>query len=284
MRLKQAGWSEERAQKEIAANANLIGLTGTWHPAQEHVQGGGRVDILFTAPGATECVIVEVQRNNVDRDHLTKVLEYLGSERVSKPSLDCRGVLVAEDFDGAHGRLAEAIARVAPLRLFRMSIHRDGSGDTLRLAEHYPPNQAAAKENNDRESWWRSRPWFPVAEVLFQTIIEIDPEWSPKFNKSFIGGKRNGGHFNSLALHDQGIDAFRLELKLDRSGMLDQQIEQMGFPIVYRNTGKHKEQRRCHYSLVVSSQRNRHDLSSLHGLLIEAHKRWHLIIRRGAGT
>src|SRR4051812_8842606 len=113
MWLREAGWTEERAQAEIAADPSLIGVSPSWRVQQERPHGGGRPDIFFASPDGTDICVVELQLRGVDHYHIAKTAEFLAREREAAPDANCRCILVAESFAGRYGRLAGALARVA---------------------------------------------------------------------------------------------------------------------------------------------------------------------------
>jgi hypothetical protein len=67
-------------------------------------------------------------------------VEYLAREQGAAPGTNGRCALVAESFEGKHGRLAEALARVARIALFRMHVERSSEGDVLIVRPHDLPD------------------------------------------------------------------------------------------------------------------------------------------------
>jgi hypothetical protein len=269
MWLREAGWSEERAQLAIAAKRDLVGIPATSRMQHEERQSGGRPDIVFTSPSGDRVVVVELQLGGVDHYHIAKTAEYLARERSAFPDAQCSCMLVAESFAGRYGRLAEAVARVTPIRLFRMAVHSGG----LVVAQHDLPELGDIPEEQRHEDRWRATPWFELAGPLFQQIVDIDPAWSPKFNGDFIGGQRLGHRYNSLAIRG-GLTSFQVELKLEQSDEVDRLLTKAGFVPEYRGTGKFAGDRRRHYLVRIPTDANPETLLPLLELVRRAHARW----------
>lgn len=274
MWLREAGWTEQRAQVTIAANSMLLGIPKSWRVQQERAHGGGRPDVFFSSPDGEALLVAELQLGGVDPYHITKCAEYLAREQRSSPAATCRCALVAESFDGRYGRLAEALVRIAPVELFRMHVEIAGSNETLVVRPHEPtPLSEIPIEDETREAEWRASPWYPLAEDLLGEIERIDPAWSPRFNGQYIAGQRFGGACNSVAVRRDG-SGFQIELKLEQSAATDGALEAAGFGVDYRNDREHTGIRRRHYRVRVGVGCKVDDLAPLRELVRQAHQRW----------
>lgn len=273
MSLAAFGLSEGWARHQLASNPALLGLTGSCMPFQERVQHG-RLDLMFEDQATLDTVLVELQRGNIDLSHVTRLLEYLAYESNRDARRAYRAILVAESFQGQAGRLAEALALVGTIDLWTMSVSLSGDETGLNLERHKvdalatsAPSSSAVAENRAR---WMARPWYSIVVQLFEPIIQSDPDCSPKFNRSFIGVQRNGGTYNSLAIHDHGNDRLDLELKLERSAATDAALRKTRLQHPYRSGGVDRR----HYKVSIPADVPQESLSLLIPLVAQAHERW----------
>lgn len=273
MRLADLGLSEGWARHQIAAAPNLLGVNAAYEVMQERVQHG-RLDLMFFDSAGRKAVLVELQRGNVDISHITRLIEYSAAEKATDSSTAYRSILVAEDFSSKAGRLALSLARLGVIELWRMSASLNADQKAELRLSRLKPSSVRKHDPRNFANEWQSKSWYPVATRLFAHLAKHDPSCSPKFNKTFVGVMWNGGTFNSVAVHNSGSSAFRLELKLEQDAKIASVLERTGFEYSFKDGGG----ARLHYSVRIPHDASEHSVTPLLPLIARAHDRW---IKRG---
>lgn len=268
LKLADAGWSESRAQGELAHNAQALGIADDWSREHERGRGSKRLDILFASPTGETRVAVELMLGGIDADHVTRLLEY--AERERSGCADVRAVLIAEDCAGKYGRLANCLARAGLIEIYLMHVERHLEGDILAIETHHPGAAPQAVVEKDLEEVWLAKPDFHLVAALLERIVEADPVWRPTY-RTHIGGRRIEPTFNCVAFHGGTNGVYTVEIKLPRAAEHDRAVRAISENWSYR---KQNQVRLEHYRIQFDKTWDKDRLRLLGDLLVQANERW----------
>jgi hypothetical protein len=116
--LRAVGRDEYWLQESIAKDPTLLGLGPVTLKAKElrqHVNKGGRLDILAYDAALDTYYEVEVILGECDADHGFRTLDYWARERLRSPNARHVAVLVAENLAGRYSTVIETLSQYVPL-------------------------------------------------------------------------------------------------------------------------------------------------------------------------
>src|SRR5580658_7981197 len=116
--LRAVGRDEYWLQESIAKDPTLLGLGPVTLKAKElrqHVNKGGRLDILAYDAALDTYYEVEVMLGECDADHGFRTLDYWARERLRSPNARHVAVLVAENLAGRYSTVIETLSQYVPL-------------------------------------------------------------------------------------------------------------------------------------------------------------------------
>ncbi len=250
--LKQHPELDERwVQQRIADDPSILHLGDLVLKDRERVQPhAGRLDLLLQDPETNRRYEVEIQLGQTDESHIVRTIEYWDIERKRYPQYDHCAVIVAEDITSRFLNVISLFNGFIPLIAVQMSALAVEDGVVLwftTVLDELPlgleEEDEEAQEVADRAYWEHrgSRRTVAMADELLQIVRSFDSQFSLKYNRFYIGLAK-GGRTNNFALFRPQKSALRLELRLDQSEEVREQLEASGLELMdyHRHTGRYR--------------------------------------------
>jgi len=250
--LKQHPELDERwVQQRIADDPSILHLGDLVLKDRERVQPhAGRLDLLLQDPETNRRYEVEIQLGQTDESHIVRTIEYWDIERKRYPQYDHCAVIVAEDITSRFLNVISLFNGFIPLIAVQMSALAVEDGVVLwftTVLDELPlgleEEDEEAQEVADRAYWEHrgSRRTVAMADELLQIVRSFDSQFSLKYNRFYIGLAK-GGRTNNFVLFRPQKSALRLELRLDQSEEVREQLEASGLELMdyHRHTGRYR--------------------------------------------
>ena len=231
------GWIRER----IAEDPAILGLGDLILKDRERLQPrAGRLDLLLQDPETNRRYEVEVQLGRTDESHIVRTIEYWDIERKRYPQYDHCAVIVAEDITSRFLNVINLFNGFIPLIAIQMSVLQIGEQVALlftKVLDELPlglvDEDEEVQETADR-AYWESRATkatVAMADALLEIISTFDPELDLKYNKFYIGLAKNDRP-NNFAIFRPRKSSLRLEVRLEPSDELEQQVDEAGLDVM----------------------------------------------------
>jgi predicted transport protein len=221
----------------IAEDPTIIGLGDLVLKDKERIQPrSGRLDLLLQNPDTNRRYEVEIQLGKTDETHIIRTIEYWDIERKRYPQYDHCAVIIAEDITSRFLNVMSLFNGFIPLIAIQMNAYKFGAEvglvftkvlDEMPLGLVEEDEEVAAVTN--RDYWLRrgSEATVKIADEILILINKIQPGFSLKYNKFYIGLAKNG-QANNFAICRPKKNYMRLEIKLPKSEANDALIEEAG--------------------------------------------------------
>lgn len=229
--------NESMIQSMIAEDPTIIGLGDLVLKDKERIQPrSGRLDLLLQNPDTNRRYEVEIQLGKTDETHIIRTIEYWDIERKRYPQYDHCAVIIAEDITSRFLNVMSLFNGFIPLIAIQMNAYKFGAEvglvftkvlDEMPLGLVEEDEEVAAVTN--RDYWLRrgSEATVKIADEILILINKIQPGFSLKYNKFYIGLAKNG-QANNFAICRPKKNYMRLEIKLPKSEANDALIEEAG--------------------------------------------------------
>ncbi len=229
--------NESMIQSMIAEDPTIIGLGDLVLKDKERIQPrSGRLDLLLQNPDTNRRYEVEIQLGKTDETHIIRTIEYWDIERKRYPQYDHCAVIIAEDITSRFLNVMSLFNGFIPLIAIQMNAYKFGTEvglvftkvlDEMPLGLVEEDEEVAAVTN--RDYWLRrgSEATVKIADEILILINKIQPGFSLKYNKFYIGLAKNG-QANNFAICRPKKNYMRLEIKLPKSEANDALIEEAG--------------------------------------------------------
>jgi hypothetical protein len=238
-------YSEKWVQKLIADDPTILGLGDLVLRDQERIQPrAGRLDLLLQDPDTKRRYEVELQLGATDEAHIIRTIEYWDIERKRYPQYEHCAVLVAEDVTSRFLNVISLFNGLTPFIAIQMQAIKIGDSITLIFTKVMDEltrglvdeDEDADATPTDRAYWEQkaSKPMVALADDLLRMIRELDPTFSLKYNKFYVGLARDGVPFN-FVLFRLRKNHMLFELKLPASDDITAMIEQAGLDTLEYN-------------------------------------------------
>ena len=200
----------------------------------------GRLDLLLQHPELNQRYEVEIQLGATDESHIIRTIKYWDLERKRYPQYDHCGVIVAEDITSRFLNVIGLFNGFIPLAALQMSAVRIEDHISLVFTtimnklEMGLPEDEEIQPAADREYWETIRgtkATVAIADELLEMIKTFDSGFQLKYNKFYIGLSKEGEP-NNFAIFRPKKNSLRLELRLQRSNEVDDELEKAGLDVM----------------------------------------------------
>jgi len=232
---------ERWIQARIAEDPTILGLGELILRDKERIQPhAGRLDLLLQDPDTYRRYEVEVQVGQTDERHIIRTLEYWDIERKRYPQYDHCAVIVAEDITSRFLNVISLFNGFIPLIAIQMCALTIEDRIALvftKVLDELPlglvEEDEEVQETADR-AYWESRATrktVALADELLDIIRTFDPGFELNYTKHYIGLAKDHRPNNFVQFRPQK-SAIRLDLRLERSDELEQQLDQAGLDML----------------------------------------------------
>lgn len=230
--------SEKWVQDLIADDPSILGLGDLELRQKERTQPrAGRLDILLQDSETKRRYEVELQLGATDETHIIRTIEYWDIERKRYPQYDHCAVMIAEDITSRFLNIISLFNGTIPLIAIQVQALRVAGRITLvftrvldelrrGLVDEDEEAEAAPADRNYWESKATKQSLMAVDELM-AIVKSIDASLEPKYNKPYIGIKKNVSAFNFISFRPKK-NTINLELRIPQSDDIDTKIEQAG--------------------------------------------------------
>lgn len=239
---------ERWIQARIAEDPTILGLGELILRDKERMQPhAGRLDLLLQDPETYRRYEVEVQLGETDESHIIRTIEYWDIERKRYPQYDHCAVIVAEDITSRFLNVISLFNGFIPLIAIQMcalTIEDRVALMFTKVLDELPlglvEEDEEVQETADR-AYWESRATkktVALADELLGIIKTFDPALGLKYNKYYIGLAKDDRP-NNFAVFRPRKSGIRLDLRLERSDELEQQLDEAGLDMLdYERRGR----------------------------------------------
>lgn len=233
--------NERWLQERIGEDPSLLGLGDLILKDKERIQPrAGRLDLLLQDAESTKRYEVEVQLGRTDEAHIIRTIEYWDIERKRYPQYDHTAVIVAEDITSRFLNVIALFNGFIPLVAIQLNALKLGESvslvfskvvDELRLGLVDEDEEVQAV--TDRTYWEEraSKTTLAMADEMLGAVKTLDPALELKYNKFYIGLAKNGQPNNFVSFRPKK-DWLRLEIRLDRSDEIQNQLDGSGLDVM----------------------------------------------------
>jgi len=237
--------NEAWIQEYIANDPSILGLGDLYLRDKERMQpNAGRLDILLQETDGNRRYEVEVQLGKTDESHIIRTIEYWDIERKRYPMYEHCAVIIAEDITNRFLNVIHLFNGHIPIIALQMAAYKiDGKiafvftkvVDELKLGLDDDEDEDIAA--TDRNYWEikASKESVNIADDLLEIIKEIEPSFSLKYNKQYIGLAKSGIAYN-FAIIGAKKNFIRLDIKLEKSDEIDDLIDKNEIDALEYNT------------------------------------------------
>lgn len=230
--------SEKWVQDLIADDPSILGLGDLELRQKERMQPrAGRLDILLQDSESKRRYEVELQLGATDETHIIRTIEYWDIERKRYPQYDHCAVIIAEDITSRFLNIISLFNGTIPLIAIQVQALRVAGKITLvftrvldELTRGLVDEDEEAEAAPADRTYWEARATkqsLAAVDEIMTIVKSIDPSLEPKYNKPYIGIKKNGGAFNFVSFRPKK-NTITLELRIPQSDDIDAKIEQAG--------------------------------------------------------
>jgi hypothetical protein len=236
---------EKWVQERIAEDPSILGLGDIIVRDKERIHPhAGRLDLLCQDADSNRRFEIEIQLGKTDESHIIRTLEYWDIERKRYPQYDHTAVIVAEEITSRFLNVIGLFNGFIPLVAIQMQAFRFEEGVSLvfttvlnEMRLGLVDEDEEIQETTDRTFWEKrgSRTTLGMTDALLELIRGIDPSFSLKYNKFYIGLAKEGQPSNFVIFRPKK-DWVRLEPRIDRSDELESKLEEAGLDVMDYDT------------------------------------------------
>lgn len=232
--------TERWVQDQIAEHPSLLGLGDLDLRDKERMHAqAGRLDLLLHDPEAGRRYEVEIQLGRTDESHIIRTLEYWDIERKRYPQYDHVAVIVAEEITSRFLNVIGLFNGTIPLVAIQMHAFRVGDDVSLVFTTVLSERRLGTDEEDEPveptdRNYWEAKVGKQPMEIVdsaMDLVRSIDPAFSPKYNKGYVGFARNGQPLNFAILLPKK-EWVRVLMRLDRSEEMQARLEQEGIDLL----------------------------------------------------
>jgi len=225
--------NEKWIQEYIANDPSVLGLGDLILRDKERVQpSGGRLDLLFQEQETSRRYEVEIQLGKTDESHIIRTVEYWDIERKRYPQYEHCAVIIAEEITSRFLNVIHLFNGHIPLIAIQMNAYKIEGKLAIIFTKVIDELKLGTEEDDeiivaaDRNFWEikSSKESVVLAEDIVNLVKEIEPSFSIKYNKPYIGLLKSGIAFNFIRMIAKR-NFVRLEIKLEKNDQIDQVIE-----------------------------------------------------------
>jgi len=244
-----AEFNEKWVQNIIADDPSVVGLGNLILKDEERsLPRSGRLDLLLQDPDSSQRYEVEIQLGKSDESHIIRTIEYWDIERKRYPQYDHTAVIIAEDITSRFLNVISLFNGFIPLIAIKMTAVQ--FGDQVSLLFTIVLDQmilGLVGDDEERDvadrSYWEKRgtkETVGMADKLLELIHTFDSDFEHKYNKFYIGLAKDGQP-NNFAIFRPQKNIVRLEVRLNKSEKIEQEIEGTGIDLLsYDKWGRYR--------------------------------------------
>lgn len=233
--------NERWVQERIAEDPSLLGLGDLILKDKERVQPhAGRLDLLCQDAESNHRYEIEIQLGKTDESHIIRTIEYWDIERKRYPQYEHTAVIVAEDITSRFLNVISLFNGFIPLVAIQMQAYKLGEQVALvfttvlsQMKLGLVDEEEEVAEAADRGYWEErgSKTTLEMTDALLGIVRTLDPEFSLKYNKFYIGLAKNG-QANNFVIFRPKKDWVRLEFRFERSDEMQAKLEEAGLDVM----------------------------------------------------
>ena len=244
--------TEAWLQGEIAKNPEILGLGDLILKDKErNQQRAGRLDILLQDPEINKRYELEIQLGKTDESHIIRTMEYWDIERKRYPQYEHCAVIVAEEITSRFLNVIGLLNGNIPLIAIQLTAYKNGEDYFLtfnkvldEMSLGLVDEDEEISEITDRNYWevQKATPkTMKIVDEALELISEVIPGYQLKYNKFYIG-LANNGRADNFVLFRAKRNFTRMEIRLDKSEDLENEIENLGLDLMdyYKRYGKYR--------------------------------------------
>lgn len=234
--------TEAWLQGEIAKNPEILGLGDLILKDKErNQQRAGRLDILLQDPEINKRYELEIQLGKTDESHIIRTIEYWDIERKRYPQYEHCAVIVAEEITSRFLNVIGLFNGNIPLIAIQLTAYKNGEDYFLtfnkvldEMSLGLVDEDEEISEITDRNYWevQKATPkTMKIVDEALELISEVIPGYKLKYNKFYIG-LANNGRADNFVLFRAKRNFTRMEIRLDKSEDLENEIENLGLDLM----------------------------------------------------
>lgn len=241
-------FNEKWLQDKIAEDPSILGLGDLIMKDKERQQPrAGRLDLLLQDTDSSRRYEVEIQLGSTDESHIIRTIEYWDLERKRYPQYDHTAVIVAEDITSRFLNVISLFNGFIPLVAIQLSAIKIEDQISLVSTTVLDQMILGLEEEDEGEvvdrSYWEKRgtkSTVILADKLLEYIQTFAPTIEMKYNKFYIGITLDGRP-NNFAIFRPQKSAIRLELRMNKSDEIEDQISEKGIDLMdYTKRGRYR--------------------------------------------
>lgn len=234
--------SESWLQDIIAESPEIIGLGDLVLKDKERKQlRAGRLDILLQDPEINKRYEVEIQLGKTDESHIIRTIEYWDIERKRYPQYEHCAVIVAEEITSRFLNVIGLFNGTIPLIAIQITAYKNGEDYFLTFNKVLDEMNLGLVDDDEEISevtdrnYWETQKGTPktvkIVDEALELITEVIPGYQLKYNKFYIGLAQNG-RADNFVLFRAKKNFTRLEIRLDKSEELENEMESLGIDLM----------------------------------------------------
>lgn len=193
-------YDEQWLKKVIMDGPSILGLGDLIVKDVERIQPkAGRLDLLLHDPENEKRYEVEIMLGKIDESHIIRAIEYWDIERKRFPNYEHCAVVIAEDITTRFLNIISLFNNTIPVIAMQLNALRIGEQLVLNFTKVLDEvtigeDEDEVIEKADRNYWEikGSPESVKLADECLNIIKEFDPEYSPSYNKHYIGLQKRG--------------------------------------------------------------------------------------------
>jgi len=233
--------NEQWLQNIIAKDPKIIGLGDLVLKDKERIQPrAGRLDLLFQETEINKRYEVEIQLGKSDESHIIRTIEYWDIERKRYPQYEHCAVIIAEEITSRFLNVISLFNGHIPLIAIQLNAYKLNDDYFLTFTTVIDETNLGLvdedeeiKEVTDRNYWEQKgeKKIVKIADEVLNLINEIQPGYELNYNKFYIGLSINGKSDNFILFRAKK-SFLRIEIRLERSNVLENEIEEKGLDLM----------------------------------------------------
>jgi hypothetical protein len=235
--------NEKWVQDRIAEDPSILGLGDLILKDKERLHPhAGRLDLLCQDPDTNRRYEIEIQLGRTDESHIIRTLEYWDIERKRYPHFDHVAVIVAEEITGRFLNVISLFNGHIPLIAIQLQAFQIGEQISLVFTTVLNETRLGTDEEGEvsepvDRAYWENKSSKAVMELtdgILELLQSIDPAYSLKYNRHYIGTAKDGQAFNVLVMYPRQ-NRLNVGLRLERSDEVQQQLEDAAIDLMDYN-------------------------------------------------
>ncbi len=237
----QPNINEKWVQERIAEDPSILGLGDLILKDIERSQpNSGRLDLLLQDPDTYQRYEVELQLGKTDESHIIRTLEYWDIERKRYPQYEHCAVIIAEDITSRFFNVISLFNGFIPVIAIQLNAIRLEDKISLvfttilnQLTLGLVDEDESEQELVDRAYWENkaTKETVLLADKLLEILHEFDNQYELKYNKFYIGLRKNGVSNNIFALKPRK-KYIVLHLRSEKNESIENIFDEAGFEVI----------------------------------------------------